>query len=68
MFILRLISNNLFTLTLSDIRNSMGNIFQDYFSCCSIQDCASDTPQGYNKKDCVAIKSKCGNQLINYEK
>lgn len=46
---------------------SKGNIFQNYFSCCSVQDYASYTLQGYNKKDCVAIKSKSGNQLINCE-
>lgn len=42
--------------------------FQNYLSCCSITDCAVETLQGYNVKDSVAIKSKYGNQLINYEK
>lgn len=43
-------------------------IFQKYLSCCSITDYAVDTPQGYNKKDCVAIQTKSGNQLINHDK
>jgi len=43
-------------------------IFQKYLSCCSINDHAVDTPQGFNKKDSVAIKTKSGNQLINHEK
>jgi len=41
---------------------------EKYLSCCSITDCAVDNPQGFNKKDNVAIKTKSGNQLINYEK
>ncbi|KAL4112322.1 hypothetical protein QTP88_016134 [Uroleucon formosanum] len=41
---------------------------EKYLSCCSITDYAVDTPQGYNKKDCVAIQTKSGNQLINHEK
>ncbi|XP_060834523.1 queuine tRNA-ribosyltransferase accessory subunit 2 [Rhopalosiphum padi] len=41
---------------------------EKYLSCCSITDCAVDNPQGYNKKDSVAIKTKSGNQLINYGK
>ncbi|XP_022171479.1 queuine tRNA-ribosyltransferase accessory subunit 2 [Myzus persicae] len=41
---------------------------EKYLSCCSITDYAVDTPQGYNQKDSVAIKTKSGNQLINHEK
>lgn len=41
---------------------------EKYLSCCSITDCAEDNLQGYNKKDSVAVKTKSGNQLINYEK
>lgn len=43
-------------------------IFQKYFSCCSITDCTVESPQGYNKKDKVAIKTKAGNQLISHER
>jgi len=41
-------------------------IFQNYFSCCSIADYADVTPQGYSQKDRVSIKTKGGNQLVDY--
>ncbi|XP_050538429.1 queuine tRNA-ribosyltransferase accessory subunit 2 [Daktulosphaira vitifoliae] len=39
-----------------------------YSSFCSIRDYTTNNITGYNKKDQVAIKTKAGNQLINYEK
>ncbi|XP_050422309.1 queuine tRNA-ribosyltransferase accessory subunit 2 isoform X1 [Adelges cooleyi] len=41
---------------------------QSYFSCCSVRDCGVDTPTGYNKKDKVAIITRAGKKLIDYEK
>jgi len=39
---------------------------ENYFSCCSITDYADVTPQGYSQKDRVSIKTKGGNQLVDY--
>jgi len=39
---------------------------ENYFSCCSVSDRAVNALQGYNRKDCVAVHTKYGNQWIDH--